>query len=37
VLYHQLYWGATDEGLLAELKAAGYTGNAMSARDLGIY
>lgn len=37
VLYHQLYWGTTDEALLAELRAAGYTGAAVSARDLGIY
>ena len=33
VLYHQLYWGATDTDLLAELKA-GYTGAAVSAKDL---
>lgn len=37
VMYHQLYWGATDADLLAELRAAGYTGAAVSARDLGIY
>jgi ribonuclease BN (tRNA processing enzyme) len=37
VLYHQLYWGATDDDLLRELRAAGYTGAAVSARDLGIY
>lgn len=37
LLYHQLYWGTTDDGLLAELRAAGYTGAAASARDLGVY
>lgn len=33
VLYHQLYWGATDEDLLAEVRS-GYAGPAVSARDL---
>jgi ribonuclease BN (tRNA processing enzyme) len=37
VLYHQLYWGTDDAGLLAEMRAAGYSGPLMSARDLGIY
>lgn len=37
VLYHQLYWGTDDIGLLAELRRAGYVGNARSARDLEIY
>lgn len=38
VLYHQLLWGgATDDDLIAELRAAGYTGPVISARDLGIY
>jgi len=37
VLYHQLYWGATDDDLLAELKRAGYQGPAVSGKDLGIY
>lgn len=37
VLYHQLYWGSDDIGLLAELRRAGYTGPSASARDLGIY
>jgi ribonuclease BN (tRNA processing enzyme) len=37
VLYHQLYWGTDDEGLIRELRAAGYTGNVVSARDLGRY
>ena len=37
VLYHQLYWGTDDLGLLAELRRAGYTGPSLSARDLGVY
>lgn len=37
VLYHQLYWGSTDNDLIAELRAAGYTGPVESARDLGVY
>lgn len=37
VLYHQLYWGATDEDLIAELRAAGYQGEVSSAVDLDIY
>jgi ribonuclease BN (tRNA processing enzyme) len=34
VLYHQLYWGATDEDLVRELRRAGYEGPVVSARDL---
>ena len=37
VLYHQLYWGTDDDGLLRELRAVGYTGDVVSARDLGRY
>lgn len=37
VLYHQLYWGATDEDLIAEMRREGYTGNVVSARDLERY
>jgi len=37
VLYHQLYWGTDDEGLLAEIRAAGYLGAVVSARDLEAY
>jgi ribonuclease BN (tRNA processing enzyme) len=33
VLYHQLYWGGTDEDLLREIKA-GYSGRVVSAKDL---
>ena len=36
VLYHQLYWGASDDDLLREIRAA-YSGAVVSARDLGIY
>jgi ribonuclease BN (tRNA processing enzyme) len=36
VLYHQLYWGDDDAGLLAEV-AARYSGRTVSARDLDIY
>jgi ribonuclease BN (tRNA processing enzyme) len=34
VLHHQLYWGATDEELLREIRAAGYDGPTVSAADL---
>jgi ribonuclease BN (tRNA processing enzyme) len=37
VLYHQLYWGTDDAGLIAELARAGYAHVAISARDLAIY
>ena len=37
VLYHQLYWGATDEDLLREIREAGYTGRVVSAADLDIF
>ena len=37
VLYHQLYWGTDDEGLVAEMRAAGWEGPLDSARDLGVY
>jgi ribonuclease BN (tRNA processing enzyme) len=36
VLYHQLYWGATDQDLVNEVKRT-YTGTVVSAKDLGIY
>ena len=36
VLYHQLYWGATDEDLVREVKR-GYPGEVVSARDLQAY
>ncbi len=37
LLYHQLYWGTDDVGLLAELRRAGYAGSLRSARDLEIH
>jgi ribonuclease BN (tRNA processing enzyme) len=37
VLYHQLYFGADDEMLIEEVRAAGFTGELESARDLGVY
>ncbi|NKB89323.1 MAG: MBL fold metallo-hydrolase [Acidobacteria bacterium] len=37
VLYHQLYWGASDDDLLREIREAGYEGDVVSARDLDIY
>ena len=37
VLYHQLYWGATDDDLVREIRAAGYDGPVASAADLDIY
>lgn len=37
VLYHQLYWGVTDDDLVREIRDAGYAGAVLSARDLGVY
>jgi ribonuclease BN (tRNA processing enzyme) len=37
LLYHQLYWGLTDDDLLDEMRTAGWTGPLASARDLGVY
>ena len=37
LLYHQLFWGADDAGLLSELRRAGYAGPARSARDLEVH
>ena len=36
VLYHQLYWGATDAKLLEEIRAV-YSGEVVSGRDLDVY
>jgi ribonuclease BN (tRNA processing enzyme) len=36
LLYHQLYWGATDEELVTEVRRT-YRGAVASARDLGVY
>ena len=37
VLYHQLFWGTTDAALEAEVRAAGYAGRVVSAKDLDVY
>ncbi len=37
VLYHQLYWGASDEDLVREIREAGYDGPVVSAADLDLY
>ena len=37
VLYHQLLRDATDEELENEVRAAGYTGQVVSARDLDVF
>jgi ribonuclease Z len=36
ILYHQLYWGATDEELLQEITDI-YKGKVVSAKDLDVY
>jgi ribonuclease BN (tRNA processing enzyme) len=36
VLYHQLFWGTTDEALVAEVKQ-GYEGKVVSGRDLDVF
>ncbi len=36
VLYHQLFWGASDEDLLREIRR-GYPGDVVSAHDLAVY
>jgi ribonuclease BN (tRNA processing enzyme) len=36
VLYHQLFWGTTDEALVAEVKQ-GYGGRVVSGRDLDVF
>jgi ribonuclease BN (tRNA processing enzyme) len=37
VLYHQLYWGTSDEDLVREIHAAGYDGAVISAKDLEVF
>ena len=37
VLYHQLYWGATDDDLVREIHEAGYDGPVVSAKDLDVF
>ncbi len=37
VLYHQLYWGVSDQDLINEIRQAGYQGKVISAADLDVY
>ncbi len=37
VLYHQLFWGTDDAGLVAEMRAAGYRGPLASGRDVEVW
>ena len=37
VLYHQLYWGTSDDDLVQEIRAAGYGGAVVSAKDLDVF
>ena len=37
VLYHQLFWGATDDELVQEMRRAGYEGIVVSGKDLSRY
>lgn len=37
VLYHQLFWGIDGDGLVREIRAAGYAGPVRSGRDLDVF
>ena len=37
VLYHQLFWGSTDDDLLREIREAGYSGTVVSGKDLDVF
>lgn len=37
VLYHQLFWGATDDDLVREIQGAGYKGRVVSGKDLQVF
>lgn len=37
LMYHQLFWGDSDEDLERQVRAAGYAGRVVSARDLVVY
>lgn len=37
VLYHHLMWGTDEEGLIREIRAAGYSGPLVSGKDLAVY
>ena len=36
ILYHQLFWGATDDDMVKEMRQT-YNGKVVSARDLDVY
>ena len=36
VLYHQLYWGATDDEIISEIRAT-FSGRVVSAKDLDVF
>jgi ribonuclease BN (tRNA processing enzyme) len=36
ILYHQLFWGATDDDLVKEVQQT-YSGKVVSGRDLDVY
>lgn len=37
VMYHHLFWGTDDEGLVREIREAGYEGDVVSGKDLDIH
>jgi ribonuclease BN (tRNA processing enzyme) len=37
VLYHHLMWGTDEDGLIREIRAAGYSGALVSGKDLAVY
>lgn len=37
VLYHQLFWGASDDDLVREIQRAGYVGRVASGKDLTVF
>ncbi len=37
VMYHHLFWGTDDEGLVREIREAGYQGDVVSGKDLDIH
>jgi ribonuclease Z len=37
VLYHQLFWGVTEDDLIQEMRDAGYVGDVSSGKDIDIF
>lgn len=37
VLSHQLFWGASDDDLVREIRGAGYSGTVISGKDLDVF